>query len=161
MENKISKEKINDLLKEAAKDSVQKFVEGAVINFSEKRVLLVRRNSDDFMGGLVELPSGNVDAGEGIIEALIREVKEETNLDITSVEEYLGNFDYTSGSGKNARQLNFLVFTDDTENDIKLHANEHDAYHLINLDVDTKSYMELNISDQTRSIVEKTKWDDL
>ena len=37
---------------------------------------------------------------------------------------YLGHFDYKSGSGKNARQFNFLVSVKD--GDIKL--SEHDGF---------------------------------
>ena len=34
------------------------------------------------MGGILELPSGNLECGETIQEGLIREVKEETGYDV-------------------------------------------------------------------------------
>ena len=55
---------------------------------------------------------------------MIREVKEETNLDRREILEYLGHFDYLSKSGKKVRQLNFLVGVDDR--DIRL--TEHDCF---------------------------------
>jgi 8-oxo-dGTP diphosphatase len=38
-----------------------------------------------------------------------REVKEETDLDVAGISDYLGHFDYMSGSGKKSRQFNFAV----------------------------------------------------
>ncbi|MCP2297588.1 8-oxo-dGTP diphosphatase [Nocardia amikacinitolerans] len=108
----------------AQRDEVQQLVVGAVVHFDGK-VLLLQRPTDDFMGGLWELPSGKVDPGETVDQALIREIKEETGLDITGVRGYLGEFDYQSGSGKKSRQFNFAVDVADP-NPIQL--TEHDAY---------------------------------
>ena len=84
------------------------------------------RKTDDFMGGIDELPSGNMEKGENIYAALIREVKEETNLDIVNVKSYIGSFDYISGSGKKARQYNFVldVKNEETLNDLGLSISE-------------------------------------
>lgn len=57
--------------------------------------------------------------------ALIREVKEETGLDVTAIHDYLGSFDYTSGSGKRSRQFNFAV---DVAAARPVELQEHDAY---------------------------------
>ncbi|MEU7146170.1 NUDIX hydrolase [Nocardia sp. NPDC046473] len=62
-----------------------------------------------FMGGIWEPPSGKVDPGEALDETLIREVKEETGLDVAGIRKYLGEFDYRSGSDKKCRQFNFTV----------------------------------------------------
>ncbi|MER6178415.1 NUDIX domain-containing protein [Streptosporangium sp. NPDC001681] len=115
---------LEELSAEAERDGVQQFVVGAVVQHDGK-VLLLRRPEDDFMGGIFELPSGKAEAGEALDSALIREVKEETGLDVAAIRDYLGSFDYTSGSGKKSRQFNFAVDVTDVE-PVKL--QEHDAY---------------------------------
>lgn len=89
-------------------EGIEKFVIGAIVEHGDT-VLLLKRPADDFMGGIWELPSGNVEAGEALDTALMREVKEETGLDVSRICEYIGSFDYRSGSGKQARQFNFVV----------------------------------------------------
>ena len=61
------------------KDKIQKVVVGGVISF-ENKILCLKRDSGDFMGGLVELPSGGVDSGEELISSLKREVFEESGI---------------------------------------------------------------------------------
>ena len=120
------------LVSEATAAGIQQFVVGAVVQ-SQDEVLLLHRPEDDFMGGLWELPSGKVEPGEAFDEALVREVKEETGLDVAAVQRYLGSFDYTSGSGKASRQFNFAVDVTATRS-IELH--EHDVYQWAQLDGD-------------------------
>ncbi|CAM4042097.1 NUDIX domain-containing protein [Nocardia ninae] len=112
------------LASDAERDQVQQLVVGAVVAHDGK-VLLLQRPADDFMGGIWELPSGKVDPGETLDQALIREVKEETGLDIAGIRKYLGEFDYQSGSGKKSRQFNFTVDVIDPE---PVELTEHDAY---------------------------------
>lgn len=136
------------LLAEAKAQGIQKLVVGAVIKQGEK-FLLLERVPSDFMGGLVELPSGTVDTGEHLLAALRREVEEETGLRVKSVLVYLGSFDYTSGSGKKTRQFSFLVETESGE--IKLSTNEHCAYYLVA--PQDKEFPKLNISEATREVL--------
>lgn len=88
-------------------------------------VLLLQRRDGDFMGGLWELPSGTVEAAEGLDEALIREVYEETGLSLATIGDDLGYFDYPSSSGLSTRQFTFSVTTR-THQPITL--TEHSAY---------------------------------
>ncbi|MFE9580135.1 NUDIX domain-containing protein [Nocardia sp. NPDC006044] len=115
---------LETLTSDAERDQVQQLVVGAVVAHDGK-VLLLQRPADDFMGGIWELPSGKVDPGETLDQALVREVKEETGLDIAGIRKYLGEFDYQSGSGKKSRQFNFTVDVVDPE---PVELTEHDAY---------------------------------
>ena len=104
-------------------DGVQQQVVGAVIQDGE-RVLLLQRPADDFRGGAWELPSGKVDPGEDLGEALRREVAEETGLSVARVSAYLGAFEYRSGSGKRTRQHTWTVAVEPGE----IQLTEHDRY---------------------------------
>ncbi|MEU9685358.1 NUDIX hydrolase [Amycolatopsis japonica] len=118
------------LAADATEAGIQQFVVGAVI-CSGEAVLLLRRPNDDFMGGIFELPSGKVAPGESLDSALLREVKEETGLDVTVIRQHLGTFDYTSGSGKASRQFNFVVDVAAVE---PIVLEEHDDYQWARLD---------------------------
>jgi 8-oxo-dGTP diphosphatase len=109
---------------DARRDGIERLIVGAVItNGSE--ILLLKRPQDDFMGGIYELPSGNVEAGETLDAALRREVHEETGLQVGAITGYLGSFDYVSASGRKSRQFNFT--TDETATG-PVRLQEHDAY---------------------------------
>lgn len=112
------------LADEAQREGVQSLIVGAVISDGND-VLLLKRPQDDFMGGIYELPSGNVEPGETLDTALRREVKEETGLDVETITGYLGSFDYTSATGKKSRQFNFTTSVAATK---PVRLQEHDAY---------------------------------
>ncbi|WP_116210024.1 NUDIX hydrolase [Streptomyces olivoreticuli] len=115
---------LEDLVRAAERDGIIKTVVGAVITDDDGKVLLLHRAADDYLGGLWELPSGGVDDGEGLIEALRREVAEETGLTVTAVGGYLGHFDYRSGSGRATRQFDFAA----TAVGETVELTEHDAH---------------------------------
>ncbi|UTR14030.1 NUDIX domain-containing protein [Salipaludibacillus sp. LMS25] len=52
----------------------------AVIILNEKNHVLLQKRADV---GLWGIPSGHIEIGETVTEAAVREVKEETNLDVT------------------------------------------------------------------------------
>ena len=112
------------LVEDVRKEGISRYVVGAVVQMGV-RALLVKRPKDDFMGGIYEFPSGKVEEGESLSEALYREVKEESNLNIKNIKKYVGKFDYESKSGKKTRQFNFSVNVSEPV-DVKL--QEHDDY---------------------------------
>lgn len=100
------------LVATATTDGVVQLVVGAVIidtASGDRRVLVLDRDQDDFMGGIEELPSGKVESGESLLEALEREVLEETGLEVVKVLGHVFAFDYRSASGRHSRQHNFAV----------------------------------------------------
>ncbi|MEU6966891.1 NUDIX domain-containing protein [Kitasatospora aureofaciens] len=109
---------------DAAAAGITGFVAAAVIN-RDGQILLVRRNPGDYMGGLWEIPSGRVEAGESILDALHRETTEETGLAIDQVTGYLGHFDYPNSRGGTTRQFNFAVTVEKAE---PIVLTEHDAH---------------------------------
>jgi 8-oxo-dGTP diphosphatase len=56
----------------------------AIIPFPEEKILLIKRNTRPFVGYWA-LPGGRMDPGETVEQTIVREVKEETGLDVTIV----------------------------------------------------------------------------
>ena len=136
------------LIKKGKEEGIVKNVVGAIILNEKNEVLIMSRKTDDFMGGIDELPSENMEQGENIYDAIIREVKEETNLDVVNVKSYIGSFDYISGSGKKSRQYNFVLDVKNIENII---LTEHDKYNWLTIEEIRKSS---KITEEVKYILE-------
>lgn len=136
------------LIRKGKQEGIVKNVVGAIILNEKNKVLIMSRKTDDFMGGIDELPSGNMEQGENIYDSLIREVKEETNLDVVNVKLYIESFDYISGKGKKARQYNFVLDVKNTGNII---LTEHDEYKWLTIEEIRKSN---KITDEVKYILE-------
>lgn len=149
MEPHINNNLIQELLKQAEKDDIRKIVVRAVIRRNNK-FLFLERASSEFLGGFVVLPGGSVDQGEDILDALTREVKEETNLTTIAITTYLGLFDYASSSGKKTRQFNFFIKTE--PGDVTIDISEHSRYFWLN--PSDGEFTKFNISDGTKKILE-------
>jgi 8-oxo-dGTP diphosphatase len=54
----------------------------AVVFNKKGEVLLIKRGLEELNGGKYDLPGGHIEKNETIEEALVREVKEETGLDV-------------------------------------------------------------------------------
>lgn len=111
------------LLEDAKKDAIDKPLIGAVV-YKNGRVLLVKRaTSDSFAPEHWEFPGGGLE--EAPINGLVRELTEETGLQIREILAYLGSFDSISEKGQTVRQFNYLV--EPEEGDIRL-SDEHSEY---------------------------------
>ncbi|MDB1086107.1 NUDIX domain-containing protein [Streptomyces sp. ACA25] len=108
---------------------IGRYVAAAVV-MRHGKALVLRRRADDFLGGIWELPSGRMDSGETIEQALARELREETGLRTQSDPRMIGTFDYRSKSGRRTRQVNFVTTAD--RSDVEL--TEHDAAEWIDAD---------------------------
>ena len=56
----------------------------AIIPYPDNKILLIKRNTIPFKGYWA-LPGGRMDSGENIEQTIVREVKEETGLNVTIV----------------------------------------------------------------------------
>lgn len=57
-------------------------VVAAIVKNSQGKILITRRPADTHLGGLWEFPGGKVEDDENHAHALVREIQEETALDI-------------------------------------------------------------------------------
>lgn len=140
-----------ELLELAKAENVQKMVVGAIL-VHQGQVLLLKRAPNDFMAGLVELPSGGVNDGESLQKALIREVLEETHLTLNKedIGPFIESFDYESKSGKKTRQFNFLCQAHDVA-ELALSA-EHETFYWA--DIHHVAECRLPLSESTTKILE-------
>ena len=115
------------LVTEGTSEGIEKFVVGAVIHQDFESVLIVTRSpDDDFLPGMDEVPSGGVDAGESLLEALDRELTEEVGFPASVIDPgFVTHFDYLSGSGRKTRQ--FTVSVPIADSDVRL-SSEHSAF---------------------------------
>ena len=118
-----------DIRKQAATDGITHLSTGIAVIYDNK-ILIVRREPGDYLGGYFELPGGGIDGGETFAEAVKREAFEEVGLRVSKVLKIFPGFDYTTPSKPKVRQINFLV--EATDHNVKLSA-EHDAWKWIDL----------------------------
>lgn len=112
MTNLVNTSEITKILEEALQEGIQRFAVAAAI-LVDGKILLAKRDAGDFMGGFWELPGGHLEENENLFDALVREIAEETNLEVVEISEYWPAFDYDSDRGGRTRQLNFVVRVQD------------------------------------------------
>lgn len=99
--------------------------------YDNKKVLTVKRSAkESFLPGYHELPGGKIEFGESPENALKREIKEETSLNIKIIRPY-SIFSYTSNDNhKHTIDIQFIVEAIGDINKIKL-SNEHESFNWI------------------------------
>lgn len=113
---------------------------GAGVFNEQGKLLVLERKADDSFAYMYEIPGGGVEPGETLMEALRRELKEETNLDLQSLLSYCGSFDYVEIAP--TRQYNFMVKS--TPGEIRL--TEHQNYRWIGAEEDIQATPEMRES---------------
>ncbi|MDD2208772.1 MAG: NUDIX hydrolase [Bacilli bacterium] len=108
----------------------RKIVLTGIFQFQDEFLAVQRTKNDDFMAGAWEFPGGNMEYEETILEALKRELLEETGIIINPEKVKIINF-YDEIKEKTEKyhyvELDFLIELDSKDIEIKL-SNEHDNY---------------------------------
>lgn len=136
---------ISDLIITAQKEQIQKLSVGAAL-LHEGKLLVLKRRSTDFMPNIYELPGGALEFNESLLDALERELAEETSCRINKIIGYVGHIDFPSSAGLLTRRFNFLV---QPITPALIQLTEHDDYTWI-LPAEAEHY---NITAQTRKII--------
>lgn len=128
-------------------------VYGCILN-REHRLLIIKRASFDTSPGLWEMPGGALELGEALHNGVIREVKEETGLDVTPL------YPITALSGTSKRdpsqqiiRIAYLCFINTASQKVQISV-EHSDYKWI--DTQEAGYMPLSdLLEETLTILEK------
>jgi 8-oxo-dGTP diphosphatase len=92
---------------------VERLAVGAVIVDEERRAFVLRRGPDrKLFPNCWDLPGGHVEEGEEPLEALEREILEETGWRLRRVVAELGEMFWTGNDGIRRRELDYLVEVD-------------------------------------------------
>lgn len=106
-----------------------RIVVAAVIIKEGRALLLQRKDDEEVYPGFWELPSGKREFNETSIEALAREVKEETGLSL-AVDRPISVFEYlvkTPTEVRDTTQINFLAYPIDPKEMVKINKEEHQS----------------------------------
>ena len=101
---------------------IKKELVSKVIIFDGREVLLLKRDTDSVTKRSPwtwDLPGGHIDDGESAEEAATREVKEETELNVSSMSPV--------GQDSNIGKLTYFYTAEDWDGEIKL-SKEHEEY---------------------------------
>lgn len=106
---------IRTLVDDARASGIERYSAGAIVHRGPGReILLLRRRGDDTSyPGAESLPSGGVEPGEGLLEGLTRELREEIGrAGPLPLDPFVSWFDYDSRSGARKRQFTFALSHD-------------------------------------------------
>ena len=136
------------------KDVVKKTrVAGGIIIKTENdldKLLVIRRSKTDTWSGTWEFPRGHAKGNETLSQALRREVKEESGLDIVPVK-YIGKFSYIAEQGtRETTQYNFLCKLKNPNQEVKL-SSEHDDFRWIS----SMGEVELMIPSEMKKVISR------
>jgi 8-oxo-dGTP diphosphatase len=104
----------------------------AAILVKDNKILIAKRPSNDKLANKWEFPGGKIEDGETPEECLVREIKEEFNIDI-EVKTYFGNSIYNYDHGS----IELLAYLAHTES-IELTPTAHDEYIWVSISELTK-----------------------
>lgn len=100
---------------------------GAVIRDQNGRIFVQRRSAArSFLPGVWDIVGGRVESGESDLEALAREIREETGWTLAEVLVELGTWSWADAAGTTWTEVDFLVLVAGDLTDPRLEAGKHD-----------------------------------
>ena len=125
-------------------------VRGIIKNNANEILIVKRHPKSKTDPEMWELPGGKVEKGEFFADALVREIKEETNLDVN-----VGDFaEAIQNDYMHKRTVQVMMYLDDVKGDVKL-SDEHTDW----MWADLEKIKGLEISTSLKKVLEKRKWD--
>ena len=121
-----------------------------VIKNNEDKILIVKRHPKSKTDPeMWELPGGKVEKGEHFTDALIREIKEETNLDCK-----VGDFcEAVQNDYMHKRTVQLMMYLIDIKGNVKI-SEEHTEWIWASID----EMKTLEISSSLKKVLEKKEW---
>lgn len=120
-----------------------------IIKNNDEILILKRHPKSRTDPEMWELPGGKVEKGEHFIDALVREIKEETSLDAE-----VGDFaEAVQNDYSHKRTVQLIMYLDNVEGDVEI-SDEHTDWMWANLDTIEK----LEISTSLKKVLEKRNW---
>jgi 8-oxo-dGTP diphosphatase len=88
----------------------ERWIVGAVIHDGRGRIFVQRRSTDrSLFPGAWDLVGGHLEPGEGVLDCLVREVREETGWDAARVVADLGTLQWTGDDGLDRHEVDYLI----------------------------------------------------
>lgn len=124
-------------------------VRGIIKNRAGEILIVKRHPKSRTDPEMWELPGGKVEKGEHFSDALIREIKEETNLDVS-----VGDFaEAIQNDYMHKRTVQLMMYLENVEGEVKI-SEEHTDWMWIDLD----EIRRLEISTSLKKVLEKRDW---
>ena len=124
-------------------------VRGIIKNDSDEILIVKRHPKSRTDPEMWELPGGKVENGENFEDALVREIKEETNLDCT-----VGDFcEAVQNDYMHKRTVQLMMYLDNISGDVKI-SEEHTDW----MWAGTEDIKKLEISTSLEKLLKKRKW---
>ena len=122
-----------------------------VIKNDDGDILIVKRHPKSKTDPeMWELPGGKVESGEFFTDALVREIKEETNLDVS-----VGDFcEAIQNDYSHKRTVQIMMYLENIEGEVKI-SDEHTDWKWATLE----EIKTLNISTSLKKLLKKRNWE--
>ncbi|MBQ7928267.1 MAG: NUDIX domain-containing protein [Methanobrevibacter sp.] len=125
-------------------------VRGIIKNDNDEILIVKRHPKSRTDPEMWELPGGKVEMGEFFADALIREIKEETSLDVS-----VGDFcEAVQNDYSHKRTVQIMMYLENVQGEVKI-SEEHTDW----MWADLEKIKGLEISTSLKKVLEKKNWE--